>query len=104
MLGLRYQLVLMSHCKAYNLPRTLVVDLAGSEADILARMKQKTRYNIRLAQKHGVTVSQSTDLAQFHRLMLETGERNEFGVHSLEYFQRAYALFAPDGRCSDLNC
>ncbi len=80
-------------------PRTIVVNLAGSETDILARMKQKTRYNIRLAQKHGVKVSQSTDIADFHRLMLETGERNEFGIHSLEYYRRAFALFAPENQC-----
>lgn len=80
-------------------PRTIVVDLAGSEEDILARMKQKTRYNIRLAQKHGVVVSQNSDLAGFHHLMTETGERNQFGVHSQEYYQRAYTLFAPLDQC-----
>ncbi len=84
-------------------PRTIVVNLAGSETDILARMKQKTRYNIRLAQKHGVKVSKSTDLAEFHRLMLETGERNEFGIHSFEYYRRAYELFAPEDRCAILT-
>ena len=35
-------------------PRTIIVDLHGTEDDILARMKQKTRYNIRLAAKKGV--------------------------------------------------
>ena len=38
---------------AYNIqpPRTVVVDLRGSEDEILGRMKQKCRYNIRLAEK-----------------------------------------------------
>ena len=36
--------------------RTLLVNLAGDEEQVLARMKQKTRYNIRLAQKKGVVV------------------------------------------------
>jgi lipid II:glycine glycyltransferase (peptidoglycan interpeptide bridge formation enzyme) len=78
-------------------PRTIVVDLNGTEDDILARMKQKTRYNIRLAAKKGVTVRPWDDLPAFHQMMLVTGGRDEFGVHSLEYYQRAYELFHPTG-------
>jgi lipid II:glycine glycyltransferase (peptidoglycan interpeptide bridge formation enzyme) len=77
--------------------RTLLVDLRGSEEAILARMKQKTRYNIRLAAKKGVIVRAWDDIASFHRMMLATGERDVFGVHSLEYYRRAYALFHPTG-------
>ncbi|MEW5868699.1 MAG: peptidoglycan bridge formation glycyltransferase FemA/FemB family protein [Chloroflexota bacterium] len=79
--------------------RTLLVDLSGDEEQVLARMKQKTRYNIRLAQKKGVVVSPSADLETFHRLMLQTGSRDAFGVHSLAYYQRAYELFHPHGNC-----
>jgi len=78
-------------------PRTVIVDLTGSEDEILARMKQKTRYNIRLAAKKGVAVRPWDDLAAFHRMMLITGGRDGFGVHSLEYYQRAYELFYPTG-------
>ncbi len=76
-------------------PRTIVIDLAGSEEQILARMKQKTRYNIRLAQKRGVCVQPSADLAGFYRLMELTGVRDGFGVHSKAYFEQAYTLFHP---------
>ena len=78
-------------------PRTIVIDLRGSEDEILARMKQKTRYNIRLAEKKGVSVRTWGDLDGFHRMMLFTGGRDEFGVHSLEYYRRAYNLFHPAG-------
>jgi lipid II:glycine glycyltransferase (peptidoglycan interpeptide bridge formation enzyme) len=78
-------------------PRSIIVDLSGSEDDILARMKQKTRYNIRLAQKKGVTVRPWDDLPAFHKMMLVTGGRDLFGVHSLDYYQRAYELFHPRG-------
>ena len=78
-------------------PRTIIINLRGTEEDILARMKQKTRYNIRLAAKKGVTVHPWDDLPAFHQMMLVTGGRDGFGVHSLEYYQRAYELFHPTG-------
>ena len=73
--------------------RTLVVNLDGSEDALLARMKQKTRYNIRLAEKKGVEVNKTEDLEGFHELMRVTGQRDGFGVHSLSYYTRAYELF-----------
>lgn len=84
-------------------PRTLLVDLLPSEEEILARMKQKTRYNIRLGIKKGVVVHPTADVDAFFHLMGLTGERAEFGVHSLEYYRRAYALFHPRGLCEILQ-
>ena len=78
-------------------PRTIIVNLRSTEDDILTRMKQKTRYNIRLAAKKGVTVRPWNNLPAFHQMMLVTGGRDGFGVHSLEYYQRAYELFHPTG-------
>jgi peptidoglycan pentaglycine glycine transferase (the first glycine) len=86
--------------------RTVVVSLEGDEADWLARMKQKTRYNIRLAEKKDIVVRQandgraSQDLETFFQLMRVTGQRDGFGVHSLEYFRRAFELFRPLGLCT----
>jgi lipid II:glycine glycyltransferase (peptidoglycan interpeptide bridge formation enzyme) len=76
-------------------PRTILVDIGGTEDEILGRMKQKTRYNIRLAEKKGVTVRAWDDLASFHKMMLVTAGRDGFGVHSLEYYRRAYELLHP---------
>jgi len=85
----------------YNIqpPRTIVVDIHGSHDEILARMKQKCRYNIRLAEKKGVTVHAWADIHGFHEMMQETGERDGFGVHSFEYYLRAYQLFHADEMC-----
>jgi len=80
-------------------PRTILVDLMGGEDQVLARMKQKTRYNIRLAQKKGVIVRPSQDLDAFYQLVKATGERDGFGVHSLDYYQKAYRIFHPRGEC-----
>lgn len=79
--------------------RTVLINLEGEEQQLLAGMKQKTRYNIRLAEKKGVSVSPSQDLTGFYALMRVTGQRDGFAVHSLEYYQRAWQLFAPREEC-----
>jgi lipid II:glycine glycyltransferase (peptidoglycan interpeptide bridge formation enzyme) len=91
----KYQLPISPH--NIQPPRTLIVDILGSEDEILAKMKQKTRYNIRLAEKKGVTVRAWDDIESFHKMMLLTGGRDGFGVHSLEYYRRAYELLHPKG-------
>ncbi|HEY5729196.1 MAG TPA: peptidoglycan bridge formation glycyltransferase FemA/FemB family protein [Anaerolineales bacterium] len=78
-------------------PRTIIIDIRGTEDEILAPMKQKTRYNIRLAEKKDVTVCTWDDINSFHNMMLVTGGRDGFGVHSLEYYKRAYELLQPKG-------
>ena len=80
-------------------PRTVLVSLEGSEEDILMRMKSKTRYNIRLAERKDILVKPSTDIRAFHQMMLTTGERDAFGIHSLKYYQRAYDLFSKEDAC-----
>jgi lipid II:glycine glycyltransferase (peptidoglycan interpeptide bridge formation enzyme) len=79
--------------------RTLIVDIVPEEDDILAAMKSKTRYNIRLAGRRGVTVreAQEDDLPLFKDLIAATADRNEFGIHDLAYYERAYRLFVPRG-------
>jgi peptidoglycan pentaglycine glycine transferase (the first glycine) len=80
-------------------PRTIILDIKDSEETILSCMKPKCRYNIRLAGKKGVTVRAWDDVAAFHEMMTVTGGRDGFGVHSKEYYQRAYELFHPKGTC-----
>ena len=80
-------------------PRTSIVNLRGDEMAILAGMKQKTRYNINLALKKGVIVSAISDVKLFHSLMEITGERDQFGVHNLTYYQAAYNHFHSRGGC-----
>ncbi len=81
-------------------PRTILIDLKESEENILMRMKSKTRYNIRLAGRKDVVVQKSADVKAFHQMMLTTGSRDEFGIHSLNYYQKAYACFAPQDACA----
>lgn len=84
--------------------RTLLIDLRAGEDEILARMKQKTRYNIRLAAKRGVTVrcsdsgSFDADMAAFTALMEATSARDGFGAHTPGYYRQAYEQFAGRGQ------
>jgi lipid II:glycine glycyltransferase (peptidoglycan interpeptide bridge formation enzyme) len=79
--------------------RTIVVDISGDEEAILAAMKQKTRYNVRLAARKGVTVREGgeADLPAFHALNAATAARDRFGVHVPAYYDAAYRLFVPRG-------
>jgi lipid II:glycine glycyltransferase (peptidoglycan interpeptide bridge formation enzyme) len=79
---------------------TIVLDLQPGEDAILARMKSKWRYNVRLAERKGVQVREGdrADLAPFQRLVDETGQRDRFGVHSAEYHAAAYDLFVDAGQ------
>jgi peptidoglycan pentaglycine glycine transferase (the first glycine) len=60
-------------------------------------MKQKTRYNIRLAGRKGVTVREGdeADLPAFYHLMKVTAERDGFGIHSREYYETVHRLLVP---------
>lgn len=79
--------------------RTLVIDLHHDEDRILGRMKQKTRYNIKLARRKGIIIHPSADIMLFYHLMEETSERDRFVVHDSTYYQKAYDLFQPRGYC-----
>jgi len=60
-----------------------------SEAEILAAMKPKWRYNIRLAEKKGVRVEslETGDWRLFYALYAETGARDGFLIRSFEYYR-----------------
>ena len=79
--------------------RSLVVDISPDEDAILAAMKSKTRYNVRLAARKGVTVREAAkaDLPAFHALMAATAARDRFGVHTPAYYEAAYRLFVDRG-------
>lgn len=69
-----------------------------TEEQIFAELHQKTRYNVRLATKKGVVIKEGTrdDLKAFHEIMIETGERDNFIIRSLEYFEKMYDEMAPN--------
>ncbi len=73
---------------------TIRIDLTRDLDAILATMKPKWRYNIRLAEKKGVVVRIGTvaDLPAFYDLTRITAERDQFGIHALDYYRAAFEL------------
>ncbi|MGB7537534.1 MAG: peptidoglycan bridge formation glycyltransferase FemA/FemB family protein [Anaerolineales bacterium] len=70
-------------------PNTVTLDLQPDEGSLLSAMKPKTRYNIRLAQKHGVTVREGSerDLPLLYRMYAETADRDSFVIRSEGYYR-----------------
>ncbi|KAF0107038.1 MAG: FemAB family protein [Anaerolineaceae bacterium] len=74
---------------------TVLLDLSPSEDEMLARMKQKTRYNVRLAEKKGVTVRVGTltDLPLLYKMYAETSARDGFVIRGETYYQTVWQTF-----------
>lgn len=74
---------------------TVMVDLSASEEEILMRMKQKTRYNVRLAEKKGVVVRVGNlgDLEMLYKMYAETSVRDGFVIRYEEYYMTVWKLF-----------
>jgi lipid II:glycine glycyltransferase (peptidoglycan interpeptide bridge formation enzyme) len=87
------------HYDNYMEPKdTLYVDLRPSEEEILAQMKPKGRYNIRVAQRHGVSVVEDTSergLADFLRVYRRTTSRQDMGVKPASYFRTLVSIASP---------
>jgi len=72
-------------------PDTVLVDLTPPLDEILTAMKPKCRYNIGLAEKRGVVISEQDDnIEVFYLLLKETALRDGIAVHNIEYYR---ALF-----------
>ncbi|MFA5935627.1 MAG: peptidoglycan bridge formation glycyltransferase FemA/FemB family protein [Patescibacteria group bacterium] len=78
---------------AQNPASTIILNLEPSQEALLAKMHPKTRYNIRVAAKHGVTTRLAThpdDVKTFLDLMDETAKRDGFVQHDRIYLEATY--------------
>ena len=74
-------------------PATLVVNVQQTEDDLLAHFHSKTRYNIRLAEKRGVTVRWGTsdkDFEVFMDLQKEMSARQGIRLHAEKYYREMF--------------
>lgn len=93
---------------------TILMDLTKTNEELLAGMHEKTRYNLRLAQKKGVTVVVYTGptastrastrshlvdgaVEGFIALQKETAERQKFFLHSDHYYKTCFEILSAHG-------
>lgn len=83
---------------------TLILDLHQDEENLLAGMKQKWRYNLRLAERHGVRVRHGDveDLELLCRMYAETSIRDGFVIRAREYYLEAWRSFMERGLAQPL--
>jgi len=74
---------------------TVLINLNLSEEELQGRMKQKTRYNIRLAEKKGVVVRVGTprDLSLLYKMYAETSVRDKFVIRDEDYYKTVWGTF-----------
>ncbi len=77
---------------------TLKVDLKPSLEEIMASFKQKTRYNVKLAERRGVKVRVGgpKDLDTFVELLRITAQRDKFAIYEEDYYRLLYRQLAPE--------
>ena len=84
---------------------TFLIDLRPEEDDILSRMKSKTRYNIRLASRKGITIRYGdiSELGNLYKMYAETSLRGGFTIRGEEYYQYLWQAFMREILDSDID-
>lgn len=80
-----------------------VLDIRPDEKELLANMKEKWRYNVRLAARKGVTIRRGdgqADLDTFYHLYETTSERDEFFIHNKSHYEDVMRLYSQGDRAA----
>ncbi len=89
--------------------KTLVTTLDKTLEEILTKMHQKTRYNIKVADKHGVAVESEMNvlpqhgfhISEFINLLTQTSNRQKFKSYEKNYYQKMIDFFILHSRTTD---
>ncbi len=83
---------------------SIYLSLNDKEEDLLSSMKQKTRYNIRLSERKGVTIRSGTDadFEKLYDLYAQTALRDNFIIRSQDYYLKVWKLFYDQNICEPL--
>ncbi len=79
---------------------SFVLSLDNSEEELLKNLQQKTRYNLRLAEKRGVEIVEDNSddaFEEYWRLTEETTKRQKFYSHSRSYHQKMFKQMTGSG-------
>jgi peptidoglycan pentaglycine glycine transferase (the first glycine) len=78
--------------------KTLVTDISQSPEELLAAMHNKTRYNIKVAAKHGVVVERSAvdNIAAAVSLLMKTSARQNYHSYPASYYERLIGFFGAE--------
>lgn len=79
---------------------TFQLDLTKSEEDLFNNLNSKTRYNVNLAHKKGVTITENSSpegMEEYIKILQETTTRQGFYAHSPEYFKTMWATLGQSG-------
>lgn len=86
---------------AVHIRNEWVLNIQPEEKEILSGMKEKWRYNIRLAGRKGVTVRMGegqADLDKFYKIYETTSERDQFFIHNKAFYEEIMRLYTKDDR------
>lgn len=76
-------------------PQTLIKNILGTEEELLQSFHHKTRYNIRVAQKHNVAVQTFSEVNDsVVNLIMQTSDRQDYRNHSAEYIKELWDFFS----------
>lgn len=81
-------------------PYSYITDLKKTEDELLYQMHSKTRYNIKIANRHGVKVEENSTDAGFEiylKLLFDTTARQGFYLHSRQYHRDLWKILKPTG-------
>lgn len=79
---------------------TSIIDLTRTEEEIFNSFKPKTRYNIRLAEKHGIKIQEENSneaFKEYLNLLFETTKRQGFYAHNKEFHRQQWRVLQPAG-------
>lgn len=74
-----------------------IIPIHGTIDEILAGMKQKGRYNIKIAQKNNIQVKTSNNIIEFYQMFLETAKRDGFSIRPKDYFENMLEILSAQG-------
>ncbi|MCX8062623.1 MAG: aminoacyltransferase [Anaerolineales bacterium] len=84
---------------------TVNLDLRYPEDELLKRMKQKTRYNIRLAEKKGIKIREGgiEDIPLLYQMYRQTSQRDGFIIREESYYKTVWQIYLENLKCSNIR-